>query len=168
MEQYGLVCWACGYAKQVRRLPDVGPNVLIDSSVSFGSDVQVLLPEEYELDDAQHDGPEIDSFLPKIFALDTQRVSAHPGGLPPFHPTHQRIDPHMINLIPNAVQPCDPYMIPHTSQPNSSSQIDFQPYDPHLLLEYWTNNALLSMLQNWQDVICSGEEQYALEHPNFQ
>ena len=35
-------------------------------------------------------------------------------------------------------------------------------------MERWTNQALLSMLQAWQDVIDSGAEESTLSHPLFQ
>lgn len=142
--------------------------MLIDLSVSFGSNLQDLLTGEYELEDAQYDGPEMDSFLPNVFAVDPQRVSAPPGGLPQFHPGLQQIDPSLVNLVPNAVQPYDPYTIHPTSQPNFSLQAGMGPYNLQPPMEHWTNHALLSTLQGWQDMIDSGDEQYAQEHPDFQ
>ena len=146
--------------KSGKKIPNGGPNLLIDSSVSFASDLQDLLPQEHELEDAQYGGPEMDSFLPKIFAP--------PGGLPLLHDDLQQIDPSFVNLVPNAVQPYDAYMTPHTSQPNSSFQTGLGPYDSQSPMEHWTNHGLLSMLQDWQDVIYSGEEEYAVEHPDFE
>lgn len=52
--------------------------------------------------------------------------------------------------------------------PNYSSQDSFEPCSPHLTMERWTNQALPSMLQAWQDVIDSGAEQSTLSHPLFQ
>lgn len=142
--------------------------MLTDSSVSFGSDLQDLLPEEYELEDAQYDGLEMGNFLPDSFALDPQRVSVPPGGLPPFHPDLQQIDPHSVNLIPNGLQPYERLFTYPNPPLTSPSQIDLQQYNPQPPIEHWTNHALLSILQDWQGVIYSGGEQYSLEHPDFQ
>ena len=147
MEQCGLTAWAYGYTEQVSRFPNGGSNMLADLSVRSGSDRQDLLPEYYELENTQYHGPEMDSFLYDSFAsLDQQLVSAPQGSLQPSHSELQQINPPLVNLIHNGLQP----------------------YNVQPPMEHWTNRELLSMLRDWQDFIYSGEERCALEHPDFQ
>ena len=50
----------------------------------------------------------------------------------------------------------------------SSSPAALTPYDPYLRMDILTNEALLSMVQAWQDVMQYGGGSYTVGHPHFQ
>lgn len=54
------------------------------------------------------------------------------------------------------------------TQSTSSSPTALTPYDPYLRMDILTNEALLSMVQAWQDIMQYAGRCYSAEHPHFQ
>ena len=57
------------------------------------------------------------------------------------------------------------YLDPHFA---SSSWNSLHLYDQSIRMDTLTNEALLLMVHEWQQVIYYGEEHYAVHHPHFQ
>lgn len=134
--------------------------------VSRSSDFQQrdFPPEDHELDNAESDMPDAGTPPTERFNnLDPQPMPSPPGGLHPYHPK-----PQLPGLTLTSAQPYNPHLLSPNPLPNYTSQNSFEPYGPHLAMERWTNQALFSMLEAWQDVIDSGVEQSTLSHPLFQ
>ena len=95
--------------------------------------------------------------------LDPQPTTSPPGDLHPYNP-----NPQLPSQALTSVQSYNPHLLSANLLPNKSSQNSSKPYGSDLAMERWTNQALFSMLQAWQDVIDSGAEQSTLSHPLFQ
>ena len=129
-------------------------------------------PEHHKLDDAELHVRDMNDFLSNRFDnIDPQLASSSIDGFQPsypFNPDFQLIDTQLASLAPNGMQPYDPHLTFSNPPLTSSSHIHLRSYDPHPPMDHWTNKALLSTLQAWQDMIYSGQERYALEHTDFQ
>ena len=111
----------------------------------------------------------MDSFLSDHFNnLNPQPASATLEGLQPSLPDIQQINPQIVALPFNDLPSYNTHLNNPKPQPIQSPSNGMEPYDPHLRLDLLTNQALLSMVQAWQEVIYCGEERYTLEHPHFQ
>lgn len=131
-----------------------------------------LRPKDYEFDETEFDIQGTDAFFPdRVHDLEPLLSPARLSGSQPSLHDLQNIDPQLINL-----QNIDPQLIslpsngvqPYEHQVPCSSSNGLEPFDPHLPMDVLTNQALLSMVRAWQDVIYYGEEWYTLEHPHFQ
>lgn len=111
----------------------------------------------------------MDFFLSDRFKnLNPQQASATLQGLQPSLPDIQQINPQIAAPSFSGVPSYNAHLKNPDPQPISSSSNGLEPYDLHLRLDLLTNQALLSMVQAWQEVIYCGEERYTLEHPHFQ
>ncbi|CAD6568604.1 MAG: hypothetical protein ASARMPREDX12_001594 [Alectoria sarmentosa] len=126
-------------------------------------------PEDYRFEDIESGGLGMDSLLSDRFnKLNPQPASATLQGLQPSLPYIQQINPQIAAPPFSGVPSYNAHLNTPNLQPIPSSSNGMEPYDPHLRLDLLTNQALLSMVQAWQEVIYCGEERYTLEHPHFQ
>lgn len=136
-------------------------------------------PQDLKLEGLDPEGYEVDSFAFDSHAMENfvsynsdgrhqQLASAPSSDWQPYHPDLQPANPRFPSPPISGLQPYDSDLETLDPQLIPSSSNGLEPYDLDPQLDLLTNQELLSLVQGWQDVINSGEEQYALEHPHFQ
>lgn len=114
-------------------------------------------PEEYELPDPPFGDPQRD------YPLSQSPFHNGPQPASPFSAGLQRYDPALFMLHSRSTSAT--YSYPQSASPPSTGMI---PYDPSLRADVLTNEALLAMVQAWQDVVLHAGNHYVMAHPHFQ
>ena len=127
-----------------------------------------LKPGNHELESAKIDGVGVENLL--LDDLDHQHPQPAFGledSLQQYYPDIQQIDSQSASLDLNNMQFYDYDLTTLDPRLNYSSASASKSYVPYLGMDTLTNEVLLSMVQNWQDLVDEGGVPHALNHPQF-